>query len=37
MKFGPEKCDRISLKNVTVYRQEHIGNTMENEINNWNR
>jgi hypothetical protein len=26
------KCARISLKNGTVYRKQHIGNTMENEI-----
>jgi hypothetical protein len=32
MKFGLEKCARIYLKNGTVYRKEHIGNTMENEI-----
>jgi hypothetical protein len=32
MKFGLEKCARISLKNGTVYRKENIGNTMENEI-----
>jgi hypothetical protein len=32
MKFGLEKCDRISLKNATVYRKQHIGNTMETEI-----
>jgi hypothetical protein len=32
MKFGLEKCARISLRNGTVYRKEHIGNTMENEI-----
>jgi methionine aminopeptidase len=32
MKFGLEKCARISLKNGTVYRKEHIINTMENEI-----
>jgi hypothetical protein len=30
MKFGLEKCARISLKNGTVYRKQHIGNTMEN-------
>jgi hypothetical protein len=30
LKFGLEKCARISLKNGKVYRQEHIGNTMEN-------
>jgi hypothetical protein len=32
MKFGLGKCARISLKNGTVYRKQHIGNTMENEI-----
>jgi hypothetical protein len=32
IKFGLEKCARISLKNVIVYRNEHIGNTVENEI-----
>jgi hypothetical protein len=32
MKFGFEKCARISLKNRTVYRKWHIQNTMENEI-----
>jgi hypothetical protein len=32
IKFGLEKCARISLKNGTVYRKQHIGNTMENEI-----
>jgi hypothetical protein len=32
MKFGFEKCERISLKNGKVYRKQHIGNTMENEI-----
>jgi hypothetical protein len=32
MKFGLEKCAKISLKNETVYRKLHIGNTMENEI-----
>jgi hypothetical protein len=30
MKFGLEKCARISLKNGTIYRKEHIGNIMEN-------
>jgi hypothetical protein len=30
MKFGSQKCARISLKNVLVYRKPHIGNTMEN-------
>jgi hypothetical protein len=32
MKFGLEKCARISLKNRTVYRKQHTQNTMENEI-----
>jgi hypothetical protein len=32
MEFGLEKCARISLKNGTVYRKQHVGNTMENEI-----
>jgi hypothetical protein len=32
MKFGFEKCARISLKNGAVYRKQHVGNTMENEI-----
>jgi hypothetical protein len=32
MKFGLEKCARISLKNGTVYRNQHIGNKVENEI-----
>jgi predicted KAP-like P-loop ATPase len=32
MKLGLEKCAGISLKNGTVYRKQHIGNTMENEI-----
>jgi hypothetical protein len=32
MKFGFEKCARISLKNGTVYRKQHVGNTMEDEI-----
>jgi hypothetical protein len=32
MKFGSEKCARISLKNGTVYRKQHMGNTMEKEI-----
>jgi hypothetical protein len=32
MKYGFEKCARISLKNGTVYRKQHIGNTVENEI-----
>jgi hypothetical protein len=32
MKFGLEKCARISLKTGTVYRKQHIGNTIENEI-----
>jgi hypothetical protein len=32
MKFGLEKCARISSKNGTVYRKRHIGNIMENEI-----
>jgi hypothetical protein len=32
MKFGLEKCARISLKSWTVYRKEHIGNTVENKI-----
>jgi hypothetical protein len=32
MKFGLEKCARISLKNGRVYRKQDIGNTMENEI-----
>jgi hypothetical protein len=32
MKFGLEKCARTSLKNETVYRKEHIGNTLKNEI-----
>jgi hypothetical protein len=30
MKFGSEKCARISLTNGTVYRKQHTGNTMEN-------
>jgi hypothetical protein len=30
IKFGLKKCARISLKNATVYRKQHIGNTMEN-------
>jgi hypothetical protein len=30
MKFGLEKCARISLKNGTVCRIQHTGNTMEN-------
>jgi RNase P/RNase MRP subunit p30 len=30
IKFGSEKCARISLKNGTVHRKHHIGNTMEN-------
>jgi hypothetical protein len=29
-----EKCARISLKNGTVYGEDHIGNTMENKIKN---
>jgi hypothetical protein len=32
MKFGLEKCARISLKNGIVYR-----NTMEMNLKNWNR
>jgi hypothetical protein len=32
MKFGFEKCARISLKNGTLYTKQQIGNTMENEI-----
>jgi hypothetical protein len=36
IKFGLENCTRISLKNGTVHRKEHTGNTMENEIKNWN-
>jgi hypothetical protein len=32
IKFGRNKCARISLKYETVYRKQHIGNTMENEI-----
>jgi hypothetical protein len=32
MKFGKEKCARISLENGTVYRKQQVGNTMENEI-----
>jgi hypothetical protein len=32
MKFGLEKCARMSLKNGAVYRKQHIGNTIENEI-----
>jgi hypothetical protein len=32
IKFGLEKCATISLKNGTVYRKQHIGNAMENEI-----
>jgi hypothetical protein len=30
MKFVKEKCARISVKNGTVYRKEHIEKTMEN-------
>jgi hypothetical protein len=30
MKFRLEKCARISLKNETVYRKQHIRNMMEN-------
>jgi hypothetical protein len=30
MNFGLKKCARISLKNETVCRKQHIGNTMEN-------
>jgi predicted kinase len=29
MEFGLEKCARISLKNGTVYRKQHTGNSME--------
>jgi hypothetical protein len=32
MKFGLEKCARISLKDGPVYRKERKGNTMENAI-----
>jgi uncharacterized protein YkvS len=32
MKFGWEKCARICLKQGKVYRKQHMGNTMENEI-----
>jgi hypothetical protein len=30
MKFGLEKCARISLENGIVYRKQHVENTMEN-------
>jgi hypothetical protein len=36
IKFGSEKCARISLKTGAVYRKQHKGNTTENEIKNWN-
>jgi hypothetical protein len=32
MKFGWEKCARICLKHGKVYRKQHMGNTMGNEI-----
>jgi hypothetical protein len=32
MKFRWEKCARICLKRGKVYRKQHMGNTMENEI-----
>jgi hypothetical protein len=32
MKFGLEKCARISSKNGAVCRKQHIGNAMEKEI-----
>jgi hypothetical protein len=32
MKIGLKKCARISLKNGTVYRKQHIVNRMENKI-----
>jgi sortase (surface protein transpeptidase) len=32
MKFGLENSVKISLKSGKVYRKQHMGNTMENEI-----
>jgi hypothetical protein len=32
MKFGSEKCARISLKNLTVCTKQQKGNAIENEI-----
>jgi hypothetical protein len=32
MKFGWEKCARVCLKSGKVYRQQHMGNTVETEI-----
>jgi hypothetical protein len=32
MKFGWVKCARICLKHRKVYRKQHMGNTIENEI-----
>jgi hypothetical protein len=32
MKFGLKKCGIISLKNGIIYREQHVGHTMESEI-----
>jgi uncharacterized protein YgfB (UPF0149 family) len=32
MKFWWEKCSGICLKHGKIYRKQHMGNTMENEI-----